>query len=89
MRIAGVVAREMDGTCKINHPCPTVSGEVARDRLVRLPGGGKGLLSTGRVKVRSAALTCLSEGSAGVSRTAAWCRSEAVGDLSCSVVPTA
>ena len=38
MRIAGVATREMDGTCKINHPCPTVSGEVGRDRLVRLFG---------------------------------------------------
>ena len=86
VRIAGVAAREMDGTCKINHPCPTVSGEVARDRLVRLLGGGKGMLPTGHVKVHSAPLTCLSDGSAGDSRTAACCRSEAVGDLSCAVV---
>ena len=86
VRIAGVAAREMDDTCKINHPCLTVSGKVARDRLVSLLGGGKGMLPTGHVKVRSAPLTCLSDGSAGGSRTAAWCHSEAVGDLSCAVV---
>ena len=86
MRIAGAAASEMDGTGKINHPCPTVSAGVGRDRLVKLLGGRKGMSSTGQVKVRSAPLTCSSDGSAGGSRTAAWCRSEPIGDLSCAVV---
>ena len=86
VRIAGVAAREIDGTCKIKHPCPRLSGKVARDRLVRILGGEKGMLPTGHVKVRSVPLTCLSDGSAGGSRTAAWCHSKAVGDLSCAVV---
>ena len=85
VRIAGVAAREMDGTCKSNQPCPVISAIAARDRLVRLLGGAKGSLPTGHVVVRSATMTCVSEGSAGGSRTAAWCRSPIVGDLSCAV----
>lgn len=86
IRIAGVAAREMDGSCRANQPCPTVGAIEARDRLVRLLGGPKGTLSSGHVKVRSAPLQCVSEGSAGRSRTAAWCHSPIFGDLSCAVV---
>jgi endonuclease YncB( thermonuclease family) len=86
IRIAGVASREMDGSCSPGHPCPTVPAIVARDRLVRLLGGSKGTLPSGHVKVRAAPLTCVSDGSAGGSRTAAWCSSPVVGDLSCSVV---
>jgi hypothetical protein len=86
IRIAGVAAREMDGTCKANQPCPAVGAVDARDRLVRLFGGPKGTLPNGHVKVLAAPMTCLSEGSAGGARTAAWCRSRAFGDLSCAVV---
>jgi hypothetical protein len=86
IRIAGVAAREMDGTCRSNQPCPTVGAIDARDRVVRLFGGPRGTLSTGHIVVRSATMTCTSEGSAGGSRTAAWCTSAAFGDLSCAVV---
>src|SRR5262245_28308775 len=86
LRIAGVAAREMDGSCRSNQPCPSVSAIEARDRLVRLLGGAKGKLATGHIVVTSAPMTCSSDGSAGGSRTAAWCRSPAVGDLSCAVV---
>jgi endonuclease YncB( thermonuclease family) len=86
LRIAGVAAREIDGDCKPNQPCPNTTGVDARDRLVRLLGGPKGRLGTGHIKVRSARMTCLSDGSAGGSRTAAWCRSPALGDLSCAVI---
>jgi endonuclease YncB( thermonuclease family) len=86
IRIAGVAAREMDGTCKPNQPCPAVAAEDARNRLVKLLGGPKGRLSTGHVLVRASPMTCRSEGSAGGSRTAAWCRSPKFGDLSCAVV---
>jgi endonuclease YncB( thermonuclease family) len=86
IRIAGVAAREMDGTCRPNQPCPPVGANDARDRLVRILGGPRGTLPEGHVKVRSATMTCVSEGSAGGSRTAAWCSSPAVGDLSCAVV---
>lgn len=86
VRIAGVAAREMDGTCRPGHPCPTVSAIEARNRLVRLFGGPRGTRPEGHIVVRSAAMTCRSEGSAGGSRTAAWCTSPVFGDLSCAVV---
>ena len=86
VRIAGVAAREIDGTCRPGQPCPSTSGTDARDNLVQLLGGPRGKLSEGHVKVRAAAMKCVSDGSAGGSRTAAWCTSPAVGDLSCSVV---
>lgn len=86
IRIAGVAAREMDGSCRPGHPCPTVGAEDARDRLVGLLGGPKGTLGTGHIVVRSGTMTCTSTGSAGGNRTGAWCNSPAVGDLSCAVV---
>src|SRR3990170_3883040 len=75
VRIAGVAAREIDGTCRSNQPCPDVAAVDARDRLVRLFGGPRGKRAEGHVIVRSAPMTCVSDGSAGGSRTAAWCTS--------------
>jgi endonuclease YncB( thermonuclease family) len=86
IRIAGVAARELDGSCSRNHPCPAVSGVEARDRLVLILGGPKGKLPTGHIVVRAATMTCRSDGSARGSRTAAWCTSPELGDLSCAVV---
>jgi endonuclease YncB( thermonuclease family) len=86
VRIAGVAAREMDGTCRANQPCPAVSATDARDRLVAILGGPRETLATGHVVVRSPAMTCTSDGAAGGSRTAAWCVLPKVGDLSCAVV---
>jgi endonuclease YncB( thermonuclease family) len=86
IRIAGVASREIDESCKPTQPCPSVSGREARDRLVVLFGGRKGILATGHIKVRSEPLKCRSEGSAGGNRTAAWCNSPAFGDLSCAIV---
>jgi len=86
IRIAGVAARESDDSCRTNQPCPTVSGTDARDRLVRILGGARGRRPEGHVLVRSATMNCFSEGSAGGSRTAAWCTSPVFGDLSCAVV---
>lgn len=86
IRIAGVAAREIDGSCRRGQPCPPVSGTEARDRLVRLLGGARGRETDGHVLVHSATMACVSDGSAGGSRTAAWCRSRALGDLSCAVV---
>lgn len=86
IRLSGVAAREMDGSCRANQPCPTVSAVEARDRLVQLLGGPKGGLGTGHIKVQSPPIRCVSDGSAGGSRTAAWCTSPTFGDLSCAVV---
>jgi hypothetical protein len=86
IRIAGVAAREINGSCRSGQPCPAESGVAARDRLVSLFGGPKGTLPTGHIVVRSTAMTCLSEGDGVGSRTVAWCTSPVFGDLSCAVV---
>nr|WP_084607492.1 hypothetical protein [Sphingomonas jaspsi] len=86
VRIAGVAAREIDETCRPSQPCPSVSGVDARDRLVALFGGPRGTMPTGHIKVKAATMTCRSDGSAGGSRTAAWCYSPSFGDLSCKVI---
>jgi endonuclease YncB( thermonuclease family) len=86
VRLAGIAAREIDGTCKPGHPCPTGTGRAARDHLVKLLGGPKGTLGTGHIRVQAPPLRCLSEGSGRGSRTAAWCSSTATGDLSCAMV---
>ncbi len=86
VRLAGIAAREMDGSCKPGHPCPGASAEAARDTLAGLLGRRTGASSTGHVEVEGPALACTSEGSAGGKRTAAWCVSPVHGDLSCAMV---
>lgn len=86
IRLGGIAAREIDNSCWPGHPCPTASGEVARDHLVSLLGGPHGRLGTGHVVVRGPALRCRSEGSGKGSRTAALCAAPRVGDLSCAMV---
>lgn len=88
LRIAGIAAREMDGTCRTNQPCPAASAIEARDALVQLMGGARGTISTGHVVVRGPRLTCRSEGGAGGDRTAAWCRLPSGADLSCAMIKT-
>lgn len=86
IRLAGIAAREADGTCRQNQPCPRASAAQARDRLVSLVGRPFGQSREGHVLVRGAALRCLSEGDGRGSRTAAWCRNAAGIDLSCAMV---
>lgn len=88
VRIAGIAAREMDGTCRSNQPCPAVSAIDARDALVSLFGGARGAISTGHILVHTAPMNCISEGSAGGTRTAAWCTLASGQDLSCAMVAT-
>ncbi|GGD67055.1 thermonuclease family protein [Croceicoccus mobilis] len=88
LRIAGIAAREMDGTCRTNQPCPDATAIKARDALVRLMGGARGTISTGHVVIRGPRLTCRSEGTAGGNRTAAWCRLPSGADLSCAMIKT-
>jgi endonuclease YncB( thermonuclease family) len=38
VRLAGIAAREMDGTCRDNQPCPDAEPRKARDALVDLVG---------------------------------------------------
>lgn len=86
LRLAGIAAREMDGTCRPGHPCPAASGEAARDALAAMLGRVTGKSGTGHVEVTGLALSCLSDGSAGNGRTAAWCASPTAGDLSCAMI---
>lgn len=86
IRLAGIAAREIDGTCRSNQPCPTASGPAARDGLVRLLGGPRGRSREGHVLVKAAPMRCTSDGSAGGTRTAAWCKTANGRDLSCALV---
>lgn len=86
IRLSGIAARELDETCRSGHPCPKASGTAARDALVRLLGRPLGRMPTGHTRVRGPRLSCISEGSAKGSRTAARCRSPALGDLSCAML---
>lgn len=58
IRLAGIAAREIDGSCRPGHPCPRASGTKARDTLVRFLGGPKGRLKTGHIVVRYPAMRC-------------------------------
>jgi hypothetical protein len=42
LRLSGIAAREMDGTCRSNQPCPDASAIETRDALVALLGGSQG-----------------------------------------------
>ncbi len=86
IRLAGIAAREMDGTCRTNQPCPAVSAEASRNHLAELVGRTTGQSSQGHVLVTGPKLSCVSNGSAGGKRTGAWCESPTAGDLSCRMV---
>lgn len=86
MRLSGIAAREMDGTCSDGHPCPAASALDARDALVRLIGSPTGVGPHGHITVSGPAMRCLSDGSAGGNRTAAWCTSPKGGDINCAMV---
>jgi len=70
IRLSGLAAREIDGTCRPNQPCPDASGEEAKAELLRL--------SVNRV------LRCHREGRS-YARTVATC-SNGDGDLSCAMI---
>ena len=86
IRLAGIAAREMDGTCRDNQPCPEASAEAARDHLVSLVGRPIGIGPKGHILVRGPALRCVSGGDGRRNRTAAWCWAPGVGDLSCAMM---
>ena len=86
LRLAGIASREIDNSCRAGHPCPSVSGIVARNTLVRLLGGARGKLSEGHVTVGARPMRCLSDGSTGGSRTAAWCVTASGIDLNCAMI---
>ena len=86
VRLAGVAAREMDGTCNRNQPCPRASAEAARDALVALVGKPTGVSRHGHILVAGPTMRCHSDGSARGNRTAAWCVSPKSGDINCALI---
>ena len=58
IRIAGIAARELDGTCRAGHPCPDATGIAARDALIAIVGEPTGRWSTGHVTVVGPVLRC-------------------------------
>lgn len=86
VRVAGIAAPEMDGSCRAGHPCVSVDPKVARDALVALVGKPVGVAREGHVLVMGPAMRCVSDGGAGGTRTAAFCVSPIGGDLSCAMV---
>jgi endonuclease YncB( thermonuclease family) len=86
LRLAGIAARELDGTCSPGHPCPRASGEDARDALAALLSDPIGVSRHGHILVVGPPLQCRSDGSAGGNRTAAWCSSPLNGDINCAMV---
>lgn len=86
VRLAGIAAREIDGSCRNHHPCPAVSGPAARSALIGLLGRPVGRMASGHVRVRGPTLRCRSVGNGKGGRTAAWCVSPGAGDLSCAMV---
>lgn len=86
IRLSGIAAREIDGSCRSNQPCPSVDAVASRDALASLVGEAYGYGEHGHVLVRGPTMTCVSVGSGGGNRTAAWCVSPRGGDLSCAMV---
>lgn len=86
IRLSGIAAREMDGSCSKGHPCPSASAVQSRDALVRFVGKPTGKSEHGHVMVKGPALKCVAVGGAGGKRTAAWCVSPKYGDISCAMV---
>lgn len=86
VRLAGIAAREIDGSCRSNQPCPDARADDARDALANLVGEVVGRSPEGHILVRGPTMRCLSDGNGSGNRTAAWCISPHGGDLSCAMV---
>ena len=86
IRLAGIAAREIDGSCRSNQPCPTASSAEARDALVKMIGTPTGRSLEGHVLATGPAMRCVSVGNGVGVRTAAWCVSPLAGDVSCAMV---
>jgi endonuclease YncB( thermonuclease family) len=86
IRLAGIAAREIDGSCRPRHPCPKASGTAARDALVALVGSSKGQSREGHVLTAGKPLRCVSGGSGKGDRTAARCWSSNGLELNCAMV---
>lgn len=89
IRLAGIAAREMDGSCRPHHPCPTATGAAARDALVRILGVARGTTADGHILITGPRLRCRSFGNAKGDRTAARCTATPRSrDISCAMLRT-
>lgn len=86
LRLAGIAARELDGTCKLHHPCPDATAEDARDALVSLVGVPTGVGQHNHILVTGPTMQCLSDGPDRHNRTVAWCVSPQGGDINCEMI---
>jgi len=86
VRLAGIAAREMDGSCRSSQPCPDANAVLARDALVGFLGVPTGRSMEGHVLLNGPAMRCTSVGNSVGNRTAAWCVSAVGGDVSCAMV---
>ena len=87
IRVGNIAAREIDETCRLGHPCPAASGAAARDALVALLGGARGVLKTGHIRVRAPAMQCVASGTS-YSRVVATCRLSNGRDLGAAMLAT-
>ncbi len=71
VRLSGIAARERDGSCSANHPCPDASSEAATAALEELAAGD--------------VLICSDEGRT-YGRRAGFCRTSAGVDVSCAML---
>jgi endonuclease YncB( thermonuclease family) len=71
VRLAGIAARERDGTCLVGHPCPTASADAATAEMERLASGQ--------------VLSCDPNGTT-FGRIAAFCVRSDGTDLSCAMI---
>lgn len=88
LRIAGIAARELDGTCRPGHPCPSASPIAARDALVDLLGRRTGQSRDGHILIVGPTLRCRSAGDGRYGRTAAFCILPDGRNLSCAMLAT-
>lgn len=71
VRLSAIAAREVDGSCIANHPCPSASADDAKAELLRLAGGQT--------------LRCESVGMT-YKRVAAWCWRPDGTQVNCAMV---
>src|SRR5690606_33881096 len=62
IRLSGIAARETDGACRGNQPCPEADATEARDALVALLGEPIGRSRHGHILVEGPTMRCLSTG---------------------------
>src|SRR5690606_41812987 len=68
IRLAGIAAREIDGTCRANQPCPEAGAEQSRDVLVDLIGTPHGTSRQSPVLVSAPIMTWRGVGTGGGNR---------------------